>query len=116
MKNSDWAAEPGQKSIKIHDLLYCIRRHRLLSVPERRVGDPYVFWHVYRHSPVVESYLGDFFVVENVPEEIGLFHVLQSISVYRLLQQIGLFRKFEHLFTSLLIDINCSRPLTDIRI
>ena len=104
-------AESGQKSIKIHDLLYCIRGHGLLAVSERCVGNPYVRRHVYRHASVVESYLGDLFVVENIPEQVGLFHILQSIFVYGLFQQVGFFGKFEHVFTSFSVDIKCFRSL-----
>ncbi len=84
------AGELRHHLIDIHDLFHCIRFTGLLSVTERRVGNPDFLRHVVRASPEVERYLRYFCILEELPHQIGFIHVLQLIAVRFLLQQIGL--------------------------
>ena len=82
------AAETVEFIENVKDLFGRVRRAGLLSVAERRVGDPDLLRHVVGNSSVVEGDLRDLGVREHIPEDVGLDYVIQNIHVLFDLEQV----------------------------
>ena len=80
------AAQLGQQLINVDDLLHAVGLHRLLTVPERGIGNPNFLRHIHRHTAVVEGNLRHGAVSVDIPLQIGLSHILQRILIRLLLQ------------------------------
>ena len=71
-----------------HDLLCRIWCSRLLTVTERRIGNPDVLWHIVRNGTVIEWNLRNFRIREHIPENIRLLHVIQNVHMLFDLEQV----------------------------
>ena len=86
-----FAAQTRHQAKKIDDLLHRERRHRLLTVAERRIGHPNFFGHVQRDLTVIERDFGHRFVIEQFAVQVRFLHILQSVFVNPVFQQVKFF-------------------------
>ena len=63
----------------IHDLAHGVGRPGLLPVPEGGVGEQHLLGGLGHDEFVVEVDAGHFRVGEDVPHQVGLFHLLQPM-------------------------------------
>ena len=79
-----------QHLIQTHNLLCRIRLTGLLSIPESRIGNPYIFRHLHRYQTSVKNNLGNFIVFEILTIQIRTLNILQNIIELRLLQKMSI--------------------------
>ena len=71
------AADPVHELEQLRDLLHGVRRTRLLTVAESRIGDPDLLRTAHRNTLIHKIHCGYPFIGERIPEQIRFQHILQ---------------------------------------
>lgn len=73
-----------------YNLLRCIGRPGLLTIPESCICNPDILRHIMWYNSVIKRYLGNFRIREHISKYIGLFHIVQNVHMLFYFQKIVL--------------------------
>ena len=106
-----WSTQLVQIIIDCDDLLRCIGRSGLLTVPKRGIRNPNILRHIMRHCPVVKRNLRYFGIRKHIPEHIRFLNIVQNIHMLFYFQKIiMIIHGYRTIRKSSLIIHNCHVP------